>query len=96
MKSRTPCDAAVNRLRGILLDHLRAAGVAAWPGCDGLTVEAVLGDYPEAVAAGDVPDREQLLGQHPELAEALRAWPAAQDRWQFAARALGPTERPGA
>jgi hypothetical protein len=95
MESPTPCDAAANRLREVLLDHLQAARAGVWPGCDGLTVESVLDGYPEGVAAGNVPDWQQLLGQHPELAEALHAWLAAKDRWQFAARALGPTERPG-
>ena len=59
-------------------------------------MDGVLDCYPEAVAAGTVPDWQQLLGPHPEVAEALHAWLAAQDRWPFAARALGPTERHGA
>jgi hypothetical protein len=45
------------------------------------TVGGVLDGYPEAVAAGNVPDWQQLLCQHPELTEALHAWLAAKDRW---------------
>jgi hypothetical protein len=87
MESQTPSD-AVNRLRDVLLRHLGGAG--AWPGCDGLTVGGVLDCYPEGVAAGTVPDWQQLLGRHPELTEALHAWLAAKDRWQFAVRGPGP------
>jgi hypothetical protein len=84
------------RLRELLLGYLQAAGVGAWPGCDGLNVEGVLDCYPEAVAAGTVPDWQQLLRQHPELTEALHAWLAAKDRWQFAVRGLGATQGHGA
>jgi hypothetical protein len=83
-------------LRDLLLGHLEAGGVSAWPGCDGLILEAVLDGYPEAVAAGTVPDWQQLLRQHPELSEALHAWLAAKDRWQFAVRGPGTTQGHGA
>jgi hypothetical protein len=94
MDNCPPCDA--DRLRDILLSYLQAAEAGAWSGCDGLTVESVLDGYPEGVAAGTVPDWQQLLRQHPELAEALHAWLAAKDRWQFAVRGPGTTEEHGA
>jgi hypothetical protein len=93
----TPELIAPRCLRDVLLGYLQAGGVGGWPGCDGLTVEGVLDGYPEAVAAGSVPDWQQLLRRHPEWAEALHAWLAAKDRWQFAVRGLARTNQdPGA
>jgi hypothetical protein len=75
------------RLREILLTHLQAAAsVGAWPGGDGLTLEDILDLYPEAVAAGNVPDWHELLRQHPDLEAELNTWLAARDRWHFAYR----------
>jgi hypothetical protein len=88
----TPEPIAPRRLRDVLLDYLQAGGVGAWPGCNGLTVDGILDCYPAAVAVGTVPDWQQLLRRHPELAEALHAWLAAKDRWQFAGRGLGTTK----
>jgi hypothetical protein len=83
----TECNSTATRLRAILLGYLQAAGsVAAWPGGDGLTLEDLLDAYPEAVAAGEVPDWQQLLCRHPELDAELHDWLAAKDRWQFALR----------
>jgi hypothetical protein len=65
---------------------LQAASVAAWPGVDGLTLEYILDYYPEMVAAGAVPDWQELLRRHPEFATELQTWLAAKDRWQFAFR----------
>lgn len=59
------------RVRELLLAHLRSAAVPLWPGADGLTLEDVLLAYPQAAAAGRVPDLRQLLREHPELAEEL-------------------------
>jgi hypothetical protein len=76
---------ASRRLLEVLLGYLAGTGsVAAWPGGDGLTLEDILDLYPQAVAAGEVPDWQQLLSRHPELDAELHAWLAAKDRWQFA------------
>ena len=80
------CNSIALGLREILLGYLQAAQVSAWPGGDGLTVEDVVACYPEAVARGEVPDRQQLLRQHPELDAELHAWLADENRWEFAFR----------
>ncbi|HEY7309526.1 MAG TPA: hypothetical protein VH643_09225 [Gemmataceae bacterium] len=59
-------------LQELLLSHLRAADAPRWPGADGMTVKDVLRSYPEAAAAGLVPNLPALLTSHPELADALR------------------------
>src|SRR5262245_11515859 len=84
VESESPCGSAPEGLPEILLGHLQAARAHAWPGCDGMTVDDALALYPEAVAAGLVPDWQELLRRHPELGEELHAWLAATDRWQFA------------
>jgi hypothetical protein len=62
----------------ILLLHLQAADSCLGPGTDALTVQDVLRAYPMAAAAGRVPDRQELLRRHPELADALAAFFAEQ------------------
>jgi hypothetical protein len=79
-KATEPSEAA-GRLREVLLGYLQAAPrVTAWPGGDGLTVENILDFYPEAVAAGEVPDWQELLCRHPEVATELQTWMASKDR----------------
>jgi hypothetical protein len=74
-------DTAVRRqrLHDILLSYLEGPQVILWPGADGLTAEEALLGYAEAAAAGQVPDRQELLQRHPELAEELRAFFAEQE-----------------
>jgi hypothetical protein len=85
-KATEPLEVA-SSLREVLLGYLQAAPtVTAWPGADGLTLEDILDLYPQAVTAGEVPDWQELLCKHPELATELQTWMAAKDRWQFAWR----------
>jgi hypothetical protein len=84
--NRSECNRTTRRLQELLLGYLQAGPVSGWPGSDGLTVADVLDRYPEAVAAGEVPDWQQLLQRHPELDAELHSWLAAKDRWAFAWR----------
>jgi hypothetical protein len=51
-----------------------------------MTVDDVLDQLPQAVAAGKVAEWHQLLDRHPDLADELLAWLAEKDRWRFAYR----------
>ncbi|MFL5339903.1 MAG: hypothetical protein ACJ8F7_07120 [Gemmataceae bacterium] len=55
-------------LRELLLEYLLVAGLPAWPGADGTTVDEVLQLYAQAAAAGRVPNCGQLLRAHADLA----------------------------
>ncbi len=58
-------------LSEILLDHLRSTKANFWHGIDGLTVDDALNCYWEAAADRQVPSKEELFGQHPELTAEL-------------------------
>jgi hypothetical protein len=70
-----PLPAARNpALSEILLDHLRTTKANFWHGIDGLTLDDALSCYCEAAAEGQVPSKEELLCQHPELAAELETF----------------------
>ena len=45
-----------------------------------LRLNQVIADYLAAVESGNAPDREELIRQHPELADGLRSFLADHDR----------------
>src|SRR5437764_14229268 len=47
---------------------------------DGDPLDAIIAEYVRQIEAGEVPDREALLTEHPDLAEPLRAFFADYDR----------------
>ncbi|MBI5761782.1 MAG: hypothetical protein HZA46_24995 [Planctomycetales bacterium] len=63
-----------SRMDHILLAHLRFSEAQIWPGGDGLTIDVVLASYPQVAAAGQVPDKEELLRLHPDLTVELEAF----------------------
>jgi hypothetical protein len=59
----------------LLAEYLRVSCPVGWPGTDGLTLEEVVGAaYPAAVTARLVPDLEELVKGHVELADAINAF----------------------
>lgn len=67
-------------LNEILIEYLRTIDPHAWPGTDGLTLDVMLESYSRAASVGQVPGKDELLRQHPELApelESLFAGPAS-------------------
>ena len=51
-------------------------------------LDQVIADYLQAVEAGQVPNRDELLARHPDLAEPLRAFLADLDRVDLQAAPL--------
>ena len=58
------------------------AGDEAQPSRSEDRVEAIIGNYLEALAAGTAPDRQELLARHPDLAADLAVFFANHDRMQ--------------
>jgi hypothetical protein len=81
MLASVPRITAADLRRQVLLDYLQASRVRTWPGGDGLTLDDVLACYPQAMTAGEVPDRQELCRRHTEwLAEIqslflCKGWP---------------------
>ena len=57
----------------LLPDYLEASKAVGWPGTDGLTVSDILNGYPQASAAGKVPDGQELCRRHMELIAEIQA-----------------------
>src|SRR5947207_2384157 len=68
-----------SRVQDVLMGCLLRAAFPCWPGADGLTVEDVVGSYPNAMTAGLVPGLEELLIRHPDLTDELRAFLSGAD-----------------
>jgi hypothetical protein len=63
------------RLVGLLAWYLLTTSRTAWPGADGFTVEDVVAaDYRTESEAGHVPRLQELIGRHPDLADAIRGF----------------------
>ncbi len=63
------------RLVGLLARYLLTTSRTAWPGSDGFTVEDVVeADYRVESEAGHVPRPQDLIRQHSDLADAIRAF----------------------
>jgi hypothetical protein len=58
-------------------------------------VNRVLADYLEAQRLGQTPNREDLLGRHPDLADELRSFFGDQDRFGRLAARVAPVQALG-
>jgi hypothetical protein len=67
-------ETSAERLREGLLDYLKTIWTVAWPGADGMTVEAVLNSYLEGVGASELQDWPPVGRMHPKLDAAVRKW----------------------
>jgi len=68
----------MSELRALLLHYLQARVAFAWPGADGLTMDDILNCYPQAMAAGEVPDWQALRRRHPDLTAELQGFLAGK------------------
>jgi hypothetical protein len=78
MSTTTHDPAATEQVRAILLGYLQCRAAALWPGSDSITLDDILRFYPQAAAAGRVPDLPELQRRFPDLADALTDWFAEQ------------------
>jgi hypothetical protein len=75
MDAESAASTCAFQMQQVLLAYMKAADVPQWPGTDGLTLRDVLLGYPQAMAAGLVPSRKELLRKHPNnLRENLEAF----------------------
>ncbi len=70
----------LQRLHRVLIGYMDGVACPAWPGADGLTVEDVVGCYPQALSAGQVPGLDDLVSIHPDLADELNCFFAHNNR----------------
>ena len=47
------------QLKEVLLGYLEGTDARGWPVAEGMTVQDILLSYPQAIASGQVPDRQQ-------------------------------------
>jgi hypothetical protein len=78
MSTTTHDPAAAEQVRAILLGYLQCRAAALWPGSDSITLDDILRSYPQAAAAGRVPDLPELRRRFPDLTDALNDWFAEQ------------------
>jgi len=74
MSATTQDPANAEQVRAILLGYLHCRAAGLWPGSDGITVDDILRSYPQAAAAGRVPDLPELRRRFPDLTDSLAAW----------------------
>jgi hypothetical protein len=67
-------ESAENSLRQLLLSYLWSSNAIRWPGGDGITEDDVLNYYPEARAAGKVPDWQELCGRHEAMVGTIQSF----------------------
>ena len=74
MSATTHDPAQAEQVRAILLGYLQCRAAGLWPGSDSITLDDILRSYPQAAAAGRVPDLPELRRRFPDLADALASW----------------------
>jgi hypothetical protein len=74
MSATTDHPAPAEQVRAILLGYLQCLAASLWPGSDSITLDDILRSYPQAAAAGRVPDLPELRRRFPDLAAALACW----------------------
>jgi hypothetical protein len=82
MSPPTDDPAPAEQVRAILLGYFQCRAAHLWPGSDGMTLDDILRNYPQAAALGQVPTLPELRRRFPDLAAALASW--------FAEHAAGP------